>query len=212
MAQYVVRQGDCFASIAAHWGIDVDELSGLGDNDRYSEEGHSPHQLRPGDVVEVPDQPPNRATSFSSGGSKTYSVPIPTVQFRMRLKDQRGRAHADKRYELVVSERTYEGRTDGDGWLEQRVPARATDGDLFVWLNDADEHPWEIPLTIGGLDPSSEETGVVQRLHNLGFGTAFNGKEGLTQALEEFQRSEGLAATGLLDDGTRDRLRARSSE
>jgi len=210
--EYVIRQGDCFASIAARLGITVDNLLAIGDNNRCQSEGRSPHQLRPGDVIEIPDDPPNRSTDFSSGGRKTYKVRVPKVKFRMRLLDRAGEAHGNKRYELVVMHRTYTGQTDGDGWLEQQIPAVAMEGDLYIWLNDDDEQPWEMPLEFGALDPHTEDSGVAQRLRNLGHGIAFRGEEGLRQALVDFQRAEGLPVTGQLDDATRDHLDARRTQ
>lgn len=211
MGMYVVRGGDCFASIAARWGMTVEALRGLGNNEDFGQDGNSEHELTPGDVIEVPDQPPNRSTSFSSGGSKTYKVKIPKVRFRLRLKDRQDQAYKDKRYELVIDEQTYEGTTDDAGWVEQDIPAAATEGWLFVFLDD-EEHPWEMRLLLGGLDALETESGVVQRLSNLGYGSARKGQAGLAQAIAEFQRHEGLTSTGTIDVETRDRLRARQTE
>lgn len=211
MGQYIVRTGDCFASIAAQWGLDVDGLAALGNNDRYRAEGRSAHTLRPGDVVEVPDQPPNRSTKFSAGNEKRrrYRVPVPNVRFRIRAMSRAGQALGDKKFELTVTgvAAPFEGRTNGEGWLEAQIPANATQGVLKVWLDD-DKDPYEFRLAIGGLSDAQHNAGIAQRLHNLGLGLAA-GEEGLHQALFAFQRREGLTANGQLDDDTRTRIETR---
>lgn len=219
MADYVVRQGDCFASIAAHWGLDIDGLAALGDNQRYQEEGQSPHILRPGDVIEVPDQPPNRSAKFSSGGTASYKVTRPDVRFRLRVRGRGTVEYASKRYELSLTIPGHrprrghpappplEGTTDEHGWLEQMIPAAVREGVLKVFVDES-KAPWEFRLSFGALQAASTNAGVSQRLHNLGFGLA-NGEEARTQSLASFQRSENRTPNGRIDDETRQRLETR---
>lgn len=212
MANYVVRQGDCFASIAAHYGISTDALAAMGTNSRYREDGRNEYTLNPGDIVTVPDQPPNRSTSFSSGGSVTYRVPIPQVRLRVRMKDRTDAALASKRYELVLGSgrrtTTISGTTDGDGWVAEWIPARTTEALLKLWVDDA-KPPYELPLAIGALTDIRTNNGVSQRLHNLGLGLA-SGDEGRSRAVVCFQRQEGITANGTVDDTLRQHLDERS--
>ncbi len=208
MANYVVRRGDCFASIAAHYGLDVAGLAALGENSRYREEGRSEYTLNPGDIVTVPDQPPNRSTTFSSGGSVTYRVPVPQVRLRIRMKDRTGAALANKRYELVLGSgrraQTISGTTDGDGWVAEWIPARTNEALLKIWPDDSKPEQ-ELPLAIGALADVATNNGVSQRLHNLGLGLA-SGEEGRARAVVCFQRQEGITANGTVDDTVRQRL------
>lgn len=211
MADYVIRQGDCFASIAARHGVNVQALVGRGDNRRYQRDGQSPHHLRPGDVIEVPEQPPNRAAEFSSGGAKTFVVDVPLVDFALRMIDLDNHPWKDKRWTLEADHTSYEGRTDGDGWIRQQIPATARVGELCVFREDADEEPWRFPLRFGGMDPFDDEDGAIHRLQNLGHSSAHCGKQGLTHAVTSFQTAEGLPVTGELDQATHERLEARRS-
>lgn len=209
MADYIVRQGDCFANIAAQHGIDIEELTGLGDNARYTRDGHSVHELLPGDTIEVPDDPPVRHARFRSGGHSNYVVDVPLIRFRTRLLDRANEPVAGKKYKLVVGARTYEGSTDQDGWVEQEIPATATEAVVLVWLQPTDKAPWRLELALGAMDPLADESGLVHRLANLGYATARYGKRGVQQALLQFQRVEGLPASGCLDAATEQRLQER---
>lgn len=206
--KHLVRAGECFASLAARFGVTKDELTSLGDNQRLASNGRNGHILRPGDSIEVPDE--RRTTApFSSGGTQRYRVVIPTTELRMQLRDAGGGAVANKRYELLTPGRTRAGQTDGEGWLTEAVPATEVRAVLRVFIRDGDENPYETDVAIGAVDPDDDEAGVIHRLANLGYGGAERGRAALASAVRAFQRDEGLAATGEVDPGTRDRLRER---
>lgn len=206
--RYLVRAGDCAASVAARFGLSTDDLLALGDNSRLSEGGRDPHILRPGETIEVPE-PSGSSASFSSGGTRRFRVTVPTTLVRTQLFDRQRREVANRPYELVVAGRARTGHTDGAGFVEERVPAVARSVTLRVWVHEGDEHPFEEEIALGAVDPIEEESGVIHRLANLGYGSAEHGARGVAWALMAFQRAEGLTVTGELDAATRDRLRGR---
>lgn len=207
MARYIVAQGDCIHSIAAHWGITDEELLARGRNTRFRDNGRIPTQLHPGDEVDVPDEPPSRTSSFTGGaGPQTFNVHVALTTFRLRLRDAGGEPVAGRDYQLVVGHRTLRGTTSGDGAIEETIPAAAREGILTILMHDADEQPWVVRLRFGAIDPITSETGVIERLYNLGYGTARAGAEGLHYALRQFQRAQQLNATGEIDAATRTRL------
>lgn len=101
-----------------------------------------------------------------------------------------------------------EGRTDGDGRLEVRIPPNARRGRLILEPGTPDEVA--IPLSLGHLDPIGTVRGAKQRLLNLGFACGEPGEQEtpeLEEAVRQFQAKQGLEATGRVDQATRDALR-----
>jgi peptidoglycan hydrolase-like protein with peptidoglycan-binding domain len=90
------------------------------------------------------------------------------------------------------------------------MPADATSGELTITLVDG-AAPLKWPLAIGSLGPHKETKGAQNRLRNLGFecgkpdGTVGPGTK---EAVQAFQKKNGLTAKGDLDDPTREKLLA----
>jgi hypothetical protein len=110
-------------------------------------------------------------------------------------------------YKLVLEDRTLEGTTDGDGYVDCDIPANASRGKLILAPGTPDETA--ITLNLGHLDPIDEVSGVKQRLRNLCIDCGDQSDEetpGFTAALRAFQTKHGLDPSGLLDNTTRNAI------
>ena len=133
----------------------------------------------------------------------------PPKTFRVRVADVYEKPYARKKYRLVVDGVTYEGETSDEGMVEEDLPPTAESGELVVWIKKPDEEPtlkWRLKL--GELPPMDTPHGVRLRLKNLGYYRITEGQtEGAEiEAIKAFQRDQGLAPMGTLDDETRARL------
>jgi len=111
-------------------------------------------------------------------------------------------------YSLEVDGRSFEGTTDGEGYLEVRIPASARLATLTIEPGTPDEET--VPLRLGGLDPLSETSGVKQRLNNLGFDcgdVSAEETDAFRAALRAFKVHRGLPDDDTLDRRSREELR-----
>ena len=136
-------------------------------------------------------------------------IKLPRAQIRPQLLYPDATAISGCKYRLSPAPRKpMEGQTDGDGWLEQRVPLAATELILAVQLTDDEAGPcyaWR--ARIGHLDPVETDTGLRQRLSNLGYWPAGEtAKAALPYVLRAFQDDHDLEITGEADQATRDKL------
>lgn len=158
--------------------------------------------LLPGDVLVIPDK---RIEPLSRTTGRTHRLRIKgtLATLRMQLYDF-GEPRRGQAFTLTVGARVVEGRTNGEGILEARVPVRATRGQLVIG-----EDGFSLEIMFGHLDPASELSGVQQRLINLGY-TCHDepGELGASTktALQDFQRTHGLEPTGEVDEDTRARI------
>lgn len=206
MPTYVVRQGDCIASIAARHGVSQDDLAGM--NEELLRDRNA-FVLRPGDLVRVPERASagNRA-AFSSGGTQSYKARVPMTTIRLTVLDDDRQPVASRPYTLRAGALERTGQTDGDGKVAIEIPITTIDATLFVTFAGEDA-PREFPLAIGHLDPPEDRSGVMQRLANLGLPVRDGGDDALRAAVTRFQEREGLEPSGELTDETRQRLRER---
>lgn len=209
---HLVRRGECLSTIARRYGLsDWRTVWDHPENGPLKERRGNPNVLYPGDRLFIPDPEP-REESAQTEQVHRFVVKRDAVHFRMRLQDRWGGPLASCRYRLEVRGQAFEGETDGDGRLEERVPEDATRGLLTVWLagDELSAHHWEVRL--GDLDPETEVSGVQGRLHNLGFPCGpIDGLLGpkTAAALREFQSHHGLPVTGEIDQATRAELKRR---
>jgi len=130
----------------------------------------------------------------------------------LALHDDAIEAFAGKKYRLLVAGMTYEGTTDGEGWLRERVPAEAGVCQLTLWPGeypDGESLEWSIDLVEEPVPAASTLTGALHRLRHLGY---YEGEptEALTpeaeEALRSFQSEHELEPTGELDAATAAKL------
>ena len=232
MARHTIMPGECVASLAARCGTTVEAIWDDPDNAELRQTRQSPYMLAPGDQIALPE-PADQSDgpSVEQAGSHNLQTQTATVRLKLKLLDERwgddtvrgsyettesgSRSRSPEpvdppeteplgsvAYRLEIGGRTIEGTTDGDGVLDEAIDARATVAQLT--LEPGSDHERTIEIRIGYLDPAEEQSGVMQRLSNLGFRP--RGDADLPNAIAAFQRSRGLDESGELDDATRERL------
>jgi N-acetylmuramoyl-L-alanine amidase len=207
---HVVKPGDCLFRIAKQYEFsDWKPIYNHPENAAFRQRRPDPNVIFPGDRIVIPDKEP-RDEPAATGARHRFKVKPLRTMLRVVVKNEADEPLAGKRFELKLGGETYEGSTDGDGVVEQRVPEGDEIGELTVYLHEDDEgerYHWDV--RVGHLDPIAEVQGVQQRLNNLGFycGEA-DGRtdERLRLALRGFQDIAGLEKTGEIDDATRAKL------
>ena len=203
MAKVSIRQGDDLTSIALARGFDPKTIWDHPGNAELKELRHSPHALLPGDQLEIPPLE-EREEGVATGSVGRFKLTVGPVKLKIRLT-KHAEPRANEAYELIFEEQTLSGTTDGDGWIDQTIPAAATRATLS--LMDGKEL---YELMLGHLDPHDTPSGIQQRLRALGFyfGKVDEDVGVHTQAaLRRFQTKQGLSVTGEADEATVNALR-----
>jgi hypothetical protein len=200
--QHVVQPGEHLSGIAEQYGFrSYKTLWDFGDNADLKQSRDNPHVLMPGDVVNVPD-PQTKDESAPTGQSSRFQVPTSGLRLRIKLLDAGRSAITGTQTQLSVEGNSTQPSTDGDGLVEQTIPASAHIARLVV--EDAD-----FSMQIGALNPLPDESGWEARLNNLGYlvpPADDRDDDELRSALEEFQCDYGLQLTGEEDDATKAKL------
>jgi N-acetylmuramoyl-L-alanine amidase len=113
-------------------------------------------------------------------------MPGPRTRLRVKLLKKNG-ALAGEAFTVEIGSRKIEGQTTGDGLLDVPIPPTARLA--HVTLTGVHE---SFDVELGGLDPHDSETGIAQRLANLGYGGATGGNDGLVAAVSRFREAQGL--------------------
>ncbi len=204
MLRHTVRQGESIISLSKQYGIPARKIWDHPDNRPLRERGRTMSILYPGDIVTIPERE-TKEVSAATERRHRFSCRGRTTWLRLRFL-RKGRARDGEPYELHIEGRRFTGNLDGEGKLEVRVPADAREGILLLGSPPSRE---SIRIRIGHLDPLDEHDGVRERLQNLGLlgsGGADPSGERLRSALRRFQKMQGIAVTGSLDDATRNKL------
>jgi N-acetylmuramoyl-L-alanine amidase len=118
-----------------------------------------------------------------------------------------GQPRSGQPYVLFIDGIATEGELDDEGGIEISIPPGALEGVLRVG-----DPPQEYRLQLGHLDPITTVAGVQARLNSVGYVCgAVDGVIGsqTSEALQRFQRDEGLEVTGKIDQATTDALQSR---
>jgi hypothetical protein len=197
--KFVVRQGDCIASIAARVGLSAGELWNAEGNEALRRQRRDPYALLPNDVVDVPDAL-RRPMPVRAGDRNRYRAPRASEALRLRLLD--ADPYKNQPFTFTVAGIRSTGAVDGDGVATLEIPASAVEGELVIAPG---ENELRLRIDLGHLDPHDHPTGIQQRLNNLGFGCGLvDGDIGprTVAALRAFQRSRQLPETGEADAET----------
>jgi hypothetical protein len=203
MRPYVIRQGDYLTKLAHAMGFDAEEVWNHADNRALRERRASPEILQPGDVLHVPDRPAS-GLRVSPHTHNRYKARVPTVEIRLRLRDDADRPLANKAYQVLGAGAPQHGTTDGDGLATLTVPAHAAEVDLLL-----EQTGLHYRVLIGHMDPIEEPSGVRKRLEHLGYLPpldATGADADLSAGVSAFQRAQGIEPTGVMDQATRDAL------
>jgi hypothetical protein len=204
MPDYTVEQGDCIWSIAKGAGLPPETIWNHPNNAELKNKRVNPNILFPGDIVFVPDltirEDPRGTDQLHKFQKKSF-----TAKLCIRLLDDDD-PRANEKYTLIVNGARLSGQTDGDGFLEQRIPADAREGELL--LKDGSE---QHTIQLGYLDPIDEIAGIQGRLQNLGFyGGEIDGEmsDATVAAIMGFQSDQQIDQTGEADSATKSALKA----
>jgi hypothetical protein len=196
-----IRQGECVCVLAARSGVPWKTIWDAAENDPLREADRHPNVLLPGDALHVPEREP-----------KTESLPT-SRRHRVVVQGTLATIHitlvanleplADEPWILEYGGTTIDGRSDGEGKLEAKLPALLTQATLSL-----PDRRQRYTLRLGALDPVDTMSGARGRLCNLGLAKGDRGDEPSTrEALAGFQQAQELDETGELDDATVDALR-----
>src|SRR5882757_9079041 len=128
MPDHVVSQGECLSSIADHYGLLKQTIWDHSGNAELRRRRPNPDTLFPGDVLFVP---PQNETEFDRPVDQMHKFVVKSDQIRFRLRfllDDKPRANEP--YVLEIGRLKLAGKTDQNGWLDQRIPANEPEGVL----------------------------------------------------------------------------------
>ncbi len=200
MNVHVVRQGDCFFSIAKLYGFSWVKLYEHPDNAELRQKRPNPFVLFPGDRVAIPN---NETKNILGQTEKQHRFCISAKQplIRLKLQDDLDYPLSGVYYKLTSGIQVVEGKTDSSGMVEVEIKPRTQDVKLEVWPGGRQsEASLTWPIKIGYLDPIEFVTGIQARLFNLGFECGpVDGTVGpLTKkAVQAFQHEFGLKEDGI---------------
>jgi len=201
---YQVKPGDCINSIAFEHGFFWESLWNHANNAGLKQKRKDPNVLMEGDVVHIPDLTLGQESAGTEERHRFRLKGVP-AKLCLRLTDWENKPRKGVPYILTIDGISKTGKTDANGRIEEPIPPGACRAHLKVQNPDRVE---EYDLPLGHLDPIAEDSGVVQRLTNLGY--ACGDETGIGEqtrvALKAFQARHSLAATGEADQTTRKKL------
>jgi hypothetical protein len=194
-------QGDTVASIVLPLGADPDAVWSDPKNDRLRAERSDPAVLCAGDILYIPDDDPPSHTA-AAGSTNTFTSLVATQTVRIVLGG--GQPVANTAYVVHGLGDDVTGTTGADGSLSIDVPVNI---DTFVLELPDQQATYQV--LVGHLDPVTQDSGVRQRLSNLGYGSPLFdllGDLGIEAdaalVIRLFQISNGLNVSGEPDADT----------
>lgn len=206
--EHVIQQGECVSSIAFHHGFFPKTLWEHPSNAKLRELRKEMHVLLPGDVLTIPDLTERVKTADPEKRHKFRRKGVPE-KLQLQFFDEAKEPVANCPCTVEIDGVSQSLRTDGDGKLELSISPGARAVKVRF---DTEKDEWkelEYEFQLGGIDPLTEESGVRQRLVNVG---CLDEGASLEDGIRAFQRMEGLEETGEMDEGTRSKLKERSTD
>jgi LysM repeat protein len=197
-----VQQGEYLASIATGYGVAAQVIWDDPSNAKLKQKRQNPNVLFPGDKLTIPDKA-SKAETGETGKRLSFRLNTQPLKLLIMVKDSNNKPLANTDCTLQIDSKEFKLKTDGDGKIEQEIPAIAKEGSLTVL-------DVTVPLKIGHLDPVEEKTGQMARLNNLGYnaGAIDNvDEQQFLSAVEEFQCDHKLMIDGVCGKNTQAKLR-----
>jgi len=202
---YVVKQGDCMASIACQTGFLWQTLWDLPENANLKNLRQDPYVLLPGDVVVIPEIRQRSESRPTDATHQFVRKGVPEI-LHLVITDDEDQPVANTSYVLEVDGKRVEGQTDGAGAIKQPIAPNARAGHLTVGEGDQQR---EYQLSLGCVDPIDTLSGLQGRLFNLGYYDGpVDGKMNaqLRTALMLLQNKYSIPLSGDGDDATKAKL------
>jgi hypothetical protein len=194
-----VVQGDCIYSIAKQYGFAWKVLWNLADNAGLKQTRKDPNVLLVGDVVMVPEKQ-QKEMSCATDAKHTFQLNDTPARLALQMLDRNHKPRKGLPYSVSIDGAVHSGTTDGEGKINEPMPADAKKASLV--LQDG-QNVEKYEISLGHVNPVDHETGGQQRLENLGL-------KGLDSkiALLWFQKKNGLPQSGQLDSETLAKLKS----
>jgi hypothetical protein len=209
MASYTVKQGDYLPKIAKELGFyDYRTIWDDAKNKALNEKRKNPNVLAPGDELFIPEKTP-KTESGASGVVHRFRVTTGKLLLRLVVEDLYGQPVRNAPCELTVDGVVFQLVSNGDGKLEQEIPATAQHAELVVKGAATPLQNITLQVEIGHLDPVDQRSGQKSRLSNLGYflGSLDSDDESpFKSAVEEFQCDHGLTVDGDCGPNTQAKL------
>ncbi len=189
---YVVRQGDHLNKIAFRFGVLPDDVWSMGENRPLRDKRTSPDRLFPGDVLYIPPTS-DEGLPLNAGSQNAYTATVPTVSVTLRFAED-GQPLGDQECELrglpgTSTDVPLISTTSEDGELKVEVPVLVRE--FEVYFPDANS---VFAIRLGDMDPEDEHVGIRKRLLNLGYLHEVDDVEQVTEADDEVDLTEAIAA------------------
>ena len=205
MPIHVVQQGECITSIADAHGFFWETIWSDEHNAELRKVRSDPHTLRESDAVFIPELRRKTEVCDTSKRHTFRRRGIPAM-LRVQLFDMMRPRRGESFTITLDTGEVRNGTADREGVVCISVPTKARSATLVIGPDS-----YTVQLELGDMAPIETLEGQQARLRNLGF---FDGKAdgadspALQQATVRFQTAYGLAATGEIDDATRDLIYA----
>ncbi|MCH9681627.1 MAG: peptidoglycan-binding protein [Deltaproteobacteria bacterium] len=205
--EHTIEAGQCLSTLAYRHGWVADAL--WEQNPDLSAKRDSKNVLAAGDVVVIP---PVRAKFESVQASKIYRLrrTAAVEQLEIRFLGDKDAPRKGEPYILTIisddGEEVRNNETNGKGVIRETLPSSTREVRIELGPKDQREHHI---FRAAHLEPIDTPAGIQSRLFNLDFEVdEQRGELGpiTTRAIAEFQREQGLDATGEADQATRDAL------
>ena len=197
-----INRGDCIDKIAEEQDLLPDTIWNHPDNKALKTSRKNKNVLYPGDKLFVPEKV-IKSESVSGGAKHKFKRKAVPIEFTLQMK-KNDAPRANLAYSLTIENKTFQGKTDGDGWIKHSIPTDAQKGRLEI---DDGKETYE--LNLGHLDPVDEIEGVQQRLKSLGYYAGeVDGVHGdkTRTAIQFYQKEKDIAVSGSIDEGLKDSL------
>src|ERR1043165_6432377 len=131
--EHFIKQGECLSSLAKRYGfLDYQTIFDHPKNAELKTKRRNPSVLYPDDVVFIPDHELKEVDAVTEQRHR-FQLKKSKTLFRIIVEDSKEKPFANVRYELTIERQTFEGMTDGEGKLEQMIPAGARAGGLVLF-------------------------------------------------------------------------------
>lgn len=194
---YTVQQGDCLSSLGYKFKIPWKKIWDHGSNSALKQKRKNPDVIFPGDVVFIPEKSLKEETGATNQKHK-FKLKLEKIWLRMRLLEE-DKPRKNLAYTLIIGSQEIKGATDGNGKLEQKISPSYKE----AWLKTNEDI---YHLQLGFLDPAEENSGVEQRLQNLGFLGTDKSAGKVSSSVKEFKKKNGLGESEEVNDSTRNKL------